>query len=73
MRFSTTLGSSSFSEYRMTSFAPVYSCIRRSRCCRGWIRRDIQQLMVSIPLRPSLDNLAICRARSLTLGWWIRH
>jgi hypothetical protein len=59
MRFSTTLGSSSFSEYHMPSFAPVYSCIRLSLCCRGWIRQDIQQLMVSIPLRPSLENLAI--------------
>jgi hypothetical protein len=28
MRFLTTFGSSSFSEYRMPSFAPVYSCIR---------------------------------------------
>jgi hypothetical protein len=66
MRFSITLGSSSSSEYRMPSFAPVYLCIRRSRCYKGWIHRDIQQLMVSIPLRPSLDNLAIRRPRSLT-------
>jgi hypothetical protein len=28
MRFSTTLGSSSWPEQRMPSFAPVYSCIR---------------------------------------------
>jgi hypothetical protein len=35
MRFSITLGSSSSSEYRMPSFAPVYSCIRRSRCWKG--------------------------------------